>query len=100
MERRKGPRHDLPVKLKQPLMRHLQKVKLLHEEDLADGYGEVFLPYTLARKYPNAPKQWGWHTSFPRLNDRLIRAAERSEGITFPTAPYRPQSEARFAKLR
>src|ERR1041385_6529433 len=40
----------LPAKLKQPLTRHLQKVKLLHEEDLADGYGEVYLPYALARK--------------------------------------------------
>jgi integrase len=45
----------LPGRLKQPLMRHLQKVKLLHEEDLAVGYGDVFLPYALARKYPNAP---------------------------------------------
>src|SRR5580765_929189 len=47
----------LPAKLKQPLMRHIQKVKLLHDDDLAAGYGEVFLPYALARKYPNAPKQ-------------------------------------------
>jgi len=36
----------LPKRLMQPLMRHLQKVKLLHEEDLAAGYGEVFLPYS------------------------------------------------------
>jgi len=55
----------LPKRLMQPLMRHLQKVKLLHEEDLAAGYGEVFLPYALARKYPNAPKQWGWQYVFP-----------------------------------
>jgi integron integrase len=55
----------LPSRLKEPLMRHLQKVKLLHEEDLAIGYGEVFLPYALARKYPNAPKQWGWQYVFP-----------------------------------
>lgn len=55
----------LPTKLKQPLMRHLQKVKILHDEDLAAGFGEVFLPYALARKYPNAPKQWGWQYIFP-----------------------------------
>ena len=55
----------LPAKLKQPLMRHLQKVKILHEEDLAAGYGEVFLPYALARKYPNAPRHWAWQYVFP-----------------------------------
>jgi integron integrase len=55
----------LPAKLKQPLMRHIQRVKLLHDDDLAAGYGEVFLPYALARKYPNAPKQWGWQYMFP-----------------------------------
>jgi integron integrase len=47
----------LPGSLKEPLVRHLQKVKLLQDDDLAAGYGEVFLPYALARKYPNAPKE-------------------------------------------
>ena len=58
----------LAAKLKQPLMRQLQKAKALHEEDIAAGYGEVFLPYALARKYPNAPKQWGWQYVFPAPN--------------------------------
>lgn len=55
----------LPGRSLQPLKRHLQKVKVLHEEDLAADYGEVFLPYALARKYPNAPRQWGWQYVFP-----------------------------------
>jgi len=55
----------LPAKLKRPLIRHLQKVRIQHEEDLAAGYGEVFLPYALSRKYPSAPKQWGWQYVFP-----------------------------------
>ena len=55
----------LPGRLKQPLMLHLQKVKALHEEDLRSGYGEVFLPYALARKFPNAPKLWAWQYVFP-----------------------------------
>ena len=55
----------LPAKLKQPLVRHLQRVKLLHDEDLLAGSGEVYLPYALARKYPNAPKEWGWQYVFP-----------------------------------
>ena len=58
----------LPAKLKQPLMRHLQKVKVLHEQDVAAGYGEVFLPYALERKYPNASKEWGWQYVFPAGN--------------------------------
>jgi integron integrase len=55
----------LPAKLKHPLLRHLQKIKALHEEDLRAGDGEVFLPYALARKYPNAPRLWGWQYIFP-----------------------------------
>lgn len=57
----------LPAKLKQPLIRHLQKINILHDEDLAAGCGEVFLPYALERKNPNAPKQWGWQYVFPAV---------------------------------
>jgi integron integrase len=58
----------LPAKLKHPLLRHLKKVKLIHGEDLIAGCGEVYLPYALARKYPNAPKEWGWQYVFPAPN--------------------------------
>jgi integron integrase len=58
----------LPDSVKESLIRHLQKVKLVHDEDVAAGYGEVFLPYALARKYPNAPRQWGWQYVFPAPN--------------------------------
>jgi site-specific recombinase XerD len=47
------------------LENHLAKVKILHEQDLADGYGEVYLPYALARKYTNAGKEWIWQYMFP-----------------------------------
>ncbi len=55
----------LPESLRQPLERHLRKTKLLHEEDLEAGGGEVYLPYALARKYPQAAKEWGWQYVFP-----------------------------------
>jgi integrase len=42
---------------------HLSKVNLLHEKDLADGYGEVYMPYALERKYPNADREWGWQAA-------------------------------------
>jgi len=47
------------------LKRHLATVKTVHERDLAAGYGEVYLPYALDRKYPNANKEWRWQYIFP-----------------------------------
>jgi integron integrase len=55
----------LPDKLKQPLEAHLERVKLLHRDDLAKGYGRVYLPYALERKYPNANAEWEWQYVFP-----------------------------------
>jgi len=55
----------LPVSLKEPLRGHLKKVKRLHEIDLGEGFGSVYLPYALARKYPQAEKEWGWQYIFP-----------------------------------
>jgi len=55
----------LPKSLTRPLQEHLAKVKLLHEQDLRDGYGEVYMPYALARKYPNAGRNWIWQYVFP-----------------------------------
>ena len=57
----------LPQAVVEPLKRHLEKVKALHERDLAEGYGEVSLPYALARKYPNAGREWGWQFMFPSV---------------------------------
>ena len=37
----------------------------MHEEDLREGYGRVFLPFALARQYPQANRQWGWQYVFP-----------------------------------
>jgi len=50
------------------LKNHLQRVKLIHDEDLKAGYGSVYLPHALSRKYPNADKQWGWQYVFPSRN--------------------------------
>lgn len=44
------------------------KVKALHEEDLAAGFGEVYLPFALDKKYPNAECEWGWQYIFPSKN--------------------------------
>jgi len=62
---RKDRRTVFPKRAAEPLQRHLRKVKVLHEEDCADGYGAVFLPDALARKYPNAATDWTWQYVFP-----------------------------------
>jgi integron integrase len=55
----------LPEQLREPLKRHLARVKALRDEDLAEGFGNVYLPFALERKYPNAHKEWIWQYVFP-----------------------------------
>ena len=55
----------LPTAAQEPLRKHLEWVKRQHDEDLANGLGSVELPFALARKYLNAPKEWGWQWAFP-----------------------------------
>lgn len=55
----------LPQSVQEPLQTHLLKVRQLHERDLAEGYGDVYLPNALARKYPNAGREWCRQYVFP-----------------------------------
>lgn len=48
----------LPDSLIEPLQEHLRKVKRLHQLDLDQGYGSVYLPFALERKYPHADRAW------------------------------------------
>jgi integron integrase len=61
----KDRRTVLPRPLSEPLQHHLCRVRLLHEQDLREGHGEVYLPYALGRKYPNAAREWAWQYVFP-----------------------------------
>ena len=54
-----------PDLLLQPLRLHLRQVKAQHELDLSQGFGTVHLPYALARKYPNADREFAWQYVFP-----------------------------------
>ncbi|MGQ9841884.1 MAG: integron integrase [Anaerolineae bacterium] len=98
----------LPESVIEPLKEHLQWVKRQHQEDLAKGYGNVYLPDALERKYPNAGREWIWQYVFP--SDRLstdprsgvrrrhhadasglqkaIRAAAKAAGIPQPVSPH------------
>jgi len=55
----------MPESVISPLKTHLQRVKSLHEKDLAEGFGSVRLPGALRRKYPNADKEWRWQYVCP-----------------------------------
>jgi len=98
----------LPDKLAGRLQSHLATVRLLHEKDLAEGFGEVHLPYALDRKYPNAGTTWGWQYVFPSGNrsldprtgktrrhhldeqtiQRAVKQAVRTAGVVKPATPH------------
>ena len=98
----------LPESVIEPLKEHLLWVKRQHQEDLAKGYGNVYLPDALERKYPNAGREWIWQYVFPstRLStdprsgmtrrhhadesglQKAIRAAARAAGIPKPVSPH------------
>lgn len=61
----KDRRTVLPARLRSALQRQVDAVRLAHAEDLEHGFGEVALPYALARKYPNAGRAFGWQYVFP-----------------------------------
>jgi len=54
-----------PDLLQNPLQRHLQRIERLHHKDLDQGYGQVYMPHALDRKYPNASREWIWQYVFP-----------------------------------
>jgi integron integrase len=96
----------LPDELVVPLERHLANRRTRFERDCAQGVGTVYLPYALARKYPNAPSEWAWQYVFaadsvsldPRSGIRrrhhvdesgvqkAVRAALRHSGIHKPAS--------------
>lgn len=85
----------LPEILVAPLRAHLERVRLLHARDLHEGYGDVHLPYALARKYPRAGREWCWQYIFPSKNrsmdpdDRIVRRHHLDESV-----PQRAVKEA------
>jgi len=104
----KDRRTLLPVAAIERLSVHLGKVRLIHQADLKDGQGRVALPQALARKYPNAAREWGWQWVFPQhhrwsdpqtgqqgrhhLDPSLIQKAMRravlAAGISKPATPH------------
>jgi integron integrase len=67
----------LPTRLLEPLQLHLHQVKQTHQRDLQQGYGSVYLPFALERKYPHADRDWIWQFIFPAAS----RARDPRSGI-------------------
>ncbi len=98
----------LPVAVAERLVSHLGRVRQLHRRDLRVGLGRVALPDALARKYPNADREWGWQWVFPpskictdprfgepqryhlheSVPQRAIHEAARQAGIAKPIGPH------------
>ena len=97
-----------PDVLLEPLRLHLKKVKAQHDDDLSKGYGTVYLPYALERKYTNANLEFAWQYVFPapalsidpasgvkqrhHLNEanlqRAVKSAARLAKIDKPVTPH------------
>lgn len=98
----------LPESSVAPLQAHLARVRALHDEDVVGGYGAVYLPYALEKKYPNAAKEWGWQYVFPSRSlsvdprsgvtrrhhvdekslQRAVKRAAQQAGIAKPATPH------------
>jgi integron integrase len=98
----------LPAALAQPLAEHLQRRRLIYDDDVAAGLAAVWLPDALARKYPNAATEWGWqyvfcsgsHSTDPRggqvrrhhvdekLLQRAMKKAVTAAHIAKPATPH------------
>lgn len=98
----------LPEEVIGALKLHMAKVKAQWEEDLANGYGTVELPYALERKYPKAEIEWGWQYVFPAAGfsadprsgkvrrhhiyetslQKAVRAAVKKAGIYKKVGPH------------
>jgi hypothetical protein len=66
--------------VQEPLAEHLQRVKALHEADLAAGFGAVYLPDALGRKLPGTANAWVWQYVVPSAR----RSADRLGGTILP----------------
>ncbi len=98
----------LPDSLVPALKRQIETVRRIHQTDLGDGFGEVWLPYALERKYPNASRELNWqylfpasalsvdpasrktmrHHADPSILQKAIRAAALQANIQKPVSPH------------
>jgi integron integrase len=98
----------LPSATKALLADHLKHARQIHQQDLLQGFGRVYLPDALGRKYPTADREWGWQYVFPAGNlsvdprsgsrrrhhldesliQRAVKAAVREAGVNKAATPH------------
>ena len=98
----------LPAIAEPLLVEHLEQVRKTHQQDLRQGFGCVFLPNALARKYPGADRHWSWQYVFPAaavsvdprsglkrrhhldesIIQRSIKVAVSRAGVNKPATPH------------
>jgi integron integrase len=98
----------LPGAVEERLRAHLDRVRAVHQRDIKAGCGRVQLPDALARKYPNADREWSWQWVFPAARictaprfgspqrfhlhesvlQRAVHDAARTVGIAKPVGPH------------
>lgn len=98
----------LPAVTVGALQEHLTRMRELHDADVTEGFGSVWLPHALAVKYPNAARAWIWQWAFPsarrsvdprsgevrrhhlgpHLMQRAIQRASHAAGVAKPVGPH------------
>jgi integron integrase len=96
----------LPQKYAETLKLQMKKVKIIHQQDLLNGYGQVYLPNALERKFINAAADWPWQYVFPASHlsldprsgkkrrhhisesilQKMVRRAVKASGLTKPAS--------------
>jgi len=87
-----------PVVARAEMPSWLSRVKRIHDSDLADGFGSVYLPDAIARKFPGSEREWGWQYVFPgehRSHDPRGKELRRRPGSAAPVLTPTGQPERR-----
>jgi integron integrase len=77
----------LPESARDGLRGQIAAARELHDRDTAEGFGQVWLPHALSRKYPNAELEFGWQYVFPAVKRSVdprtgvVRRHHLHEGI-------------------
>ena len=90
-----------PKLVEDSLKEHLVRVKDIHQQDLQNGYGRVYLPNALARKYPNAEREWIWQYLFPssRISASWDDGVMRRHHISSSTIQKAVRNTAKMAQI-
>ena len=90
-----------PDSLLEPLRLHVNKIRIMHQQDLSQGFGTVFLPYAIEQKYPNANREFAWQYVFPApvLSTDPVSNVRRRHHMDETSLQKAVKRAARLAKI-